>query len=229
MARLMRLLVVLTLVALPSLGRAASVGSGSGDAERKDEDVAKPAPAPQAAVEPAPKRALPKVKDYVPATQSVTVDVGGAVDLLGGWAYPKVALYKSRPDTGFYAHGIGGGMKLHWDFTAQDLDWRLGLDGTLPRFAAFEATVGVRRDLSPWQNPRILLRAAGGVEMMYGGAEGKYFLAPTFVGKGEAVLEFTLIDNLLSLGAGFEIGVRYGLPLGVGFDFGSFIRTEIWF
>ncbi|MBI5547893.1 MAG: hypothetical protein HY901_28755, partial [Deltaproteobacteria bacterium] len=224
-----------------------ALGSGTGDEERREHEeaasaqpVASPTPtsAPAEAVAKTPpsetasrqSQYKPLANDFIPATQSITLDLGGAANFLGGWGYPKIRVRGIDPDTGFYAHGLGGAFKLHWDFTAQDLDWRLGVDGTLPGYAAIEGTVGVRKDMGPWRNPRLLMRAAGGVELMLGaGDKDSSFLIPVFVGKGEAAVEFSVVENLWSIGVGFELGVRYGLPLGIGFDFGTFLRNEIWF
>lgn len=228
-------------IAAPAAG-SENLGSGASDEERKDDSAeaakpeSKPESVPAEAVQKAPEakpapaaEKKPTGKDYVPATQSFSVDLGGAVNLLGGYAYPKIAL-KGTPDDGFYAHGLGAGFKLHWDFPAQGVDWRLGLDGTLPGWAGLEATVGIRKDLGPWTNPRVIMRGAGGVEFMCGGGDqGTIFLIPVIVGKGEAFIEATVVENVLSIGAGFELGLKYGVPLGVGFDFGTFIRTELWF
>jgi len=223
----------------PSLVVGAEFGPGTRDEERKDEERRDEAPAPKAAVpaqavsSPAPQERKQleqrrSTTDFVPATQSLSLDLGGAVNTMGGYAYPKIGL-KNAADDGFYPHGLGGGFKLHWDFSAQDLDWRIGLDGTLPAFAALEATVGVRKDLSPWQNPRLIVRGAGGIEMMLGGANDRIFMLPVFVGRGETFLEVTVVPNVLSLGGGVELALRYGIPLGVGVDFGAFVRSEVWF
>lgn len=228
------LLLVLCVAQLtPGVARAAgAIGIGSGDEERKDE------PAPQAASVKEPSRVGMPVRaeptrttstDFVPATQSITLDLGGGVNLAGGWNKAKIGL-KGSPNNGFYANGLGGAFKLHWDFAASDLDWRLGLDGTLPGYMGLEATVGIRQNLSPWTNPRLLARVGGGLEMtLAGGERDTAYLVPFLVAKGELALEVTVIENLLAFGAGFELGGRYGVPLAVGFDFGAFVRTEIWF
>lgn len=249
----MRLIALLSLaagLALSSPARGAEVpvlSESSADREHRDDESAGPAPAPAPEARPAPAPAAPAPaeatkkapepapakpaagKDYVPANMSLVLDLGGAVNLLGGYAYPKIPI-KGSADNGFYWHGLGAGAKLHYNFVAEDLDWRLGLDGTLPGFAAFEATVGVRKDLAPWTNPRVIARGGGGVEMMFGaGMPDVSFLLPVFVGRGEAALEATVIENALSLGLGFELAVKYSVPAGVGFDAGAFVRTEVWF
>lgn len=231
------LMASLLVAALPAQAQP-KLGAGTGDQEhREDGDHAAPAAAPAPAPAPAPAEAVarpaekskPAPRDYVPATHSVSVDLGGGVNLLGGWAYPKIVL-KGTPDEEFYSHGLGAGMKLHWDFPAQDLDWRVGLEGTLPGFAALNVTVGVRKDLGPWTNPRLLVRAGGGIEFLCGAGQRRTaFFVPVFLGKGEVALEVTVIENLLSLGLGAELALKYGIPAGLGFDAHGFVRTEVWF
>ena len=191
-----------------------------------------PAPAPEKVALPSDlPRASARTKDSpreFPTTRSLALDLGGALVVLGGWAFPKIPL-KGSPDDAFHAPGLGAGYQLHLDFTAMDLDWRVGSRGALPGYLGLYGTVGVRTLMGPWANPRLIARGGGGLELMFASAGGATFFVPLLLAEGEASLEFTVVPEVLGLGAALALDVRYGLPLGVGFDLGGYLRANLWF
>jgi len=248
-------LVVALLLCFPVVGSTLTPGialsavptEGTRDEEREDdrsEDL--PEASPEGQPEARPQSAPPSRRlsareesetsvaresagDFVPATRALVLDLGGEVVTLGGYAFPKIPL-KGTTTNRFKAHGLGGAFRLNYDFEATGLDWRVKLGGALPGYLGLGATVGIRKNMGPWQNPRVFLRGGGGLELMLaGGIEDVVFLVPVFVGDGEASIEYEVLANQFVVGAALEVGVRYGLPLGGGFQIGSFIRAAYLF
>jgi hypothetical protein len=83
--------------------------------------------------------------------------------------------------------------------------------------------------MGPWANPRLIARGGGGLELMFASAGGATFFVPLLLAEGEASLEFTVVPQVLGLGAALTLDVRYGLPLGVGFNLGGYLRANVWF
>ncbi|MGI5862652.1 MAG: hypothetical protein ACOX6T_11425 [Myxococcales bacterium] len=164
--------------------------------------------------------------DYVPATRSLTVDLGGGMVSLGGYAFPKIA-FSGAPDNAFHAFGLGGAFRLFYDFPAMDFDWRVGLNGALPGYLGMRGTVGIAKDISPVVNPRFVARGGVGVEVMMASANKATYLVPNFLGEGDLGAEFEVMPNRLFLGASFALALRYGLPLGFGLDVGGFFRARL--
>lgn len=164
--------------------------------------------------------------DYVPATRSLTLDLGGGLVSLGGYAFPKIA-FNGEPDNAFHAFGLGGAFRLFYDFPAMDFDWRVGLNGALPGYLGLRGTVGIAKDISPVVNPRFVARGGVGIEMMMAHANDATFLMPNFIGEGDLGAEFEVMPNRLFLGASFALALRYGLPLGFGLDVGGFLRARL--
>lgn len=162
------------------------------------------------------------------AGSSFGFDLGLAASVMGGLAFPKVPL-KGTPDYGWHAPGLGAAFQLHGDFTAMDLDWRVGGRGALPGYMGLYGTVGIRKELGLWKSPRIVGRGGAGLELMLASAAGATFLMPVFLAEGEAAVEYPVIPSALGLGAGLSLDVRYGLPLGLGFNLGGFVRANLLF
>jgi hypothetical protein len=216
----------------PSSGAAAARGAAD-RADRASQEAAgdgRLASAEAAeAVGEAPRRRAPGSGLGAPPTRSLSLELGGALLALGGWAYPKIPL-DGDPDDRFHAHGAGAAFRLHYDFVAMDLDWRLGLDGALPGYLGAMGTFGVRKDLGRWENPRIVARGGGGLELMVaGGAADSVFLVPVFVAEGEIAVEVTVVPDQFTVGAVFDAGLRYGLPLGLGLGVGGYLRASYLF
>jgi hypothetical protein len=162
------------------------------------------------------------------AGSSLGFDLGVAASIMGGLAFPKIPL-KGTPDYGWHAPGLGAAFQLHGDFTAMDLDWRVGGRGALPGYMGLYGTVGIRKELGLWKTPRIVGRGGAGLELMLASAAGATFLMPVFLAEGEAAVEYPVIPSALDLGAGLSLDVRYGLPLGLGFNLGGFVRANLLF
>lgn len=160
--------------------------------------------------------------------RSLGFDLGLAASVMGGLAFPKIPL-KGRPDHSWHAPGLGAAFQLHGDFTAMELDWRVGGRGALPGYMGLYSTVGIRKELGLWKSPRIVGRGGAGLELMLASAAGATFLVPVFLAEGEAAVEYPAIPSTLDLGAGLSLDVRYGLPLGLGFNLGGFVRANLLF
>ncbi len=157
--------------------------------------------------------------------QSVSLEMGGAYAYFGGAAYPKIAL-RGDPNTRYYAHGKGASFRLWWDFSAIDLDWRVGVHGAFPRLAGLQVTSGIRKNMSAWPNPRIIASAMAGIEFaMAGGQPDATYILPLALVKGELAILHD-IDSQWSVGGGIDLGLRYGFPLGPGFDTGIHLRVS---
>lgn len=182
-----------------------------------------PSPAAGRTVEESRYRADP---DYVPATRSLTLDLGGGWVSLGGYAFPKIA-FSGDPDNAFHSFGLGGAFRLFYDFPAMDFDWRVGLNGAHPGYLGLRGSVGIAKDISPVVNPRFVARGGVGIEMMMASANDATYLMPNFVGEGDLGAEFEVMPNRLFLGASFALTLRYGLPLGFGLDVGGFLRARL--
>jgi hypothetical protein len=210
-----RLLAVALALALPA--GASAAGEESAAAE-----------APRGAL-----TSLPK-DDYVPATMSLSLDLGGTAVMLGGLAYPKINLrkYGSDADNAWRFHGLGAGFRLTWEFQAADLDWRVAADGALPGYLGLRGTAGITKNMGPWSNPRLMARFAGGIEVMLAGNSPfpqPVFVIPLFLVEGEVALELELIRNMLFFGPVMTAAARYGIPLGGGFDAGAWLRGKLVF
>ncbi len=172
-------------------------------------------------------------EDFVPATNSFSLDLGASIVTLGGYAYPKIKLgHGSTPDLDFRAHALGASFRLSWDFVAADLDWRVGLAGGLPGYLGLRGTVGVNRNMGPWSNPRLMARLAGGIELMLAANSPipqADFLIPIFLGEGELALDIEVVRNRFVLGPALTATLRYGLPAGGGFDAGGWLRFKLLF
>ena len=176
--------------------------------------------------DPATKR---KQEVFQPRFGPASLDLGGELLMLGGSANPQIPL-RGIASTDFVSHGAGPAFKLHYDFQLTDLDWRVGLNGALPGYLGLGGTVGIQKDVGPWDNPRFLLRVGGGLEMMLAAGAPLYrFIVPLVVGDAELGLEYEVIPGRLNLGGLFDLGVRYGIPLGFGLDLGAFLRCRLFF
>lgn len=185
------------------------------------------APGPAAPAARLGDQAQPAASEPAP-TRSLSMDLGLAATVLGGLAFPKVPLSGS-PDNSWHAPGLGAAFQLHGDFTAMDLDWRVGGRGALPGYMGLYGTVGIRKEMGPWKAPRLVARGAGGLELMLASAGGATYLVPVFLAEAEAAVEYMVVPATLGLGAGLALDVRYGLPLGLGFNLGGFLRANLWF
>ncbi len=240
MTCLSSIVLALTLLAAPGAG----AEGRSPDEERAGdatEDERAPAPAPAPAVAPAPSAPAPEAaklgaplgakapaaSEALPA-RSLALDVGLAASVMGGLAFPKIPL-KGSPDNSWHAPGLGGAFQLHGDFTAMDLDWRVGGRGALPGYMGLYSTVGIRKEMGPWQSPHLVARGGAGLELMLASAGGATYLLPVFLAEAEGAIELPVVPSALDLGAGLSLDVRYGLPLGLGFNLGGFVRANLWF
>ncbi len=248
MGRLMCLASALTLMAAPA--RAAPdrsrdeerAAEGTEEERPPDRDIPRAeasvpgaSPSPPASARAAPPNDLPRASarpkgspPELPTAKSLALDLGGAIALLGGWAFPKVPL-RGSPDNAFHVPGLGAAFQLHLDFPAMDLDWRVGSHGALPGYLGLYGTVGVRSLMGPWANPRVVARGGCGLELMLASAGGATFFVPLLLAEGEAAIEFTVVPDALGLGAAIALDVRYGLPLGLGFNLGGYLRANLWF
>ncbi|MFN7130527.1 MAG: hypothetical protein ACK4N5_00495 [Myxococcales bacterium] len=198
---------------------------------------ADPEPAPEAATTPAPP---PKKDDKegrwnsedAPRARSVTLGIGGAVATLGGYAFPKIT-FSGSPEARFRAFGLGGAFTLHTDMPLADLDWRFGLQGALPGYLGLQGTVGIKKDLGRWENPKITARGGGGLELMVAGrfsdatGPGYAYLVPVVLGQGETAIDFDVVPNRVRLGGAFELAARLGLPIGFGFNAAGWLRAQV--
>lgn len=205
------------------------------------EQVAPPEPArpaPAAAVESdAPRRqSFDEDAEEPPNLRSVTVGFGGAVATLGGYALPKIP-FSGSPDNKFHAFGLGGGLTIQVDMPLADLDWRFGVQGVLPGYLGLQGTVGIKKEIGPWENPKVTTRGAGGLELMVAGlyAEdnagmpGYAFVVPVVLGVGETAIDFEVVKNLLRLGGAIELAARLGVPIGFGFNAAGWLRAQLLF
>jgi hypothetical protein len=200
-----------------------------GMGRRAQEESEGPRDADDLRGEPSPARQAQATPDDDGAhDRALTLGLGGVVATLGGFAFPRIPL-KGEPTGDFTAHGLGGALEVLYDFSLMDLDWRLGVLAALPGLVTVGGNVGIRKVMGPWENPQIITRGAGGMELLIGAGDPSFaYLIPVFVGLGESGIEYQL-NRRVAVGAAFQLLFRYGLPLGVGFNVGGFLRATVGF
>ncbi len=222
----------------------------------EDDEEEQPAPKPEPVAEPArpppePRRSAPAEATDAPRRESrdvetelvekprvrlVTVGVCGAIASLGGFAFPKLA-FSGNPDNNFHAFGAGGAFTAHVDLPMADLDWRFGVQGALPGYLGAQGTVGIKKEVGPWENPKVTARGGGGIELMVAGLyaadnkgnPGYAFLVPVVLGAGETAVDFEVVKNRFRLGGALELAARFGLPIGFGFNAAGWLRAQLMF